>query len=690
MPAVATLTNPDTSTGGTLPPQPATVVRRSRTLVRAGKGGMNPHYVPHAAVGMLVLAAGAARVAVHATGNEQVVATWVAGAAFVVAVVAATRIRRRVFDVKAQRRALAFVAVGGVWLTTVTVTGVSMGAVGVLMALGYALSAYWWRTHPVGITPSKVRSEYALLWKKYIGGEGDCLSGSYLTNPETIKAGVRYALRLRRGKQHLGKVMAEMDNLRGGLGLMRDQELILEAHPTEPEPTVLLTVVTRSPIKKAVLWPGPSAFDSTTGQVRLGPFADGEGVATWKAYTENRLWGGYLQGGTGSGKSRTLESIALSLAASKSHPTVILFADGQGGASSPLLMKHADVPARTHQQTLAMLEGMHLVMLLRQDENAVDELRGFTPTADRPGMLGIIDECHKVLSKRENPQWERAQYLIATIAREGGKVGVALILGSQQSTLDAFGGAGSENSEAIRSNLLTGNGLIFKGKDPNVKEVFGVEVNPKKFPDLPGYAFLVNSVPGARSAPFRSYYLTDEMAKAWPARITWRSLDEGSANAWGDTYLRRRELADEALNEARRRIAARRAGMPVAAAAAAVKPAATGASSAPATQPAEGGGTLDLFGASGFPSWAQFEADARLAAKQRLREGHHKVLAAVKAGNSSPKQIKEAAGYSERQVHNLLSDLQDAGEVRRARTGQYEVVAPQPAAAKPTVAKVAA
>ncbi|MDM4722737.1 hypothetical protein QTQ03_25225 [Micromonospora sp. WMMA1363] len=621
-------------------------------------GGLRPQLVPHAAVGALVVAAGAARIAVHVTGDEQQVAVWVAGAAFVIAVVAATKVRGRVFDRRARRRAYTFAAVAGVWLVSVTVAGLSLGAVGILMAFGYALSTHWWRSRPVGLIQQKTsRSEYQRLWAENVGRPDGALPGSSLRDPQPIKAGIRYTLRLRPGKQDLGMVIAAAKKLRGGLRLQADQELLIEAHPTEREPDVLLTIVTRSPIRSSVYWPGPEAFDSASGRVILGPYADGEGRAAWRAYTENRLWGGYVQGGTGSGKSRLIESVAMSLAASASHPTVILYGDGQGGASSPLLMAHADFRARTHQQILVMLEGMHLVMLLRQDENAIAAREGFTPTDDRPGLLGIIDECHKPMSKLENAgAWQRVQYLASTIAREGGKVGVALLLASQAPTLDAFGGAGTPSAEAIRSNLLAGNGVMMRGKDPNAKTVFKVDVDPSQFPLLPGYGYLIDPAPGARSAQFRSYYLGDEQRQVWPKRIAWRSLDSGSAAAWGVTYLRRHQMAEEAVAAARQRIAARRAGVALDVSVAPVPPSTVGA--------------IDL---QVFPSWQEFVARAEQEAQRALREGHQRVLAAIRSGCTGPKAIQAATRYSERQVHNLLGDLLEAGEIAKGGYGRYEL-----------------
>ncbi|MFG3639068.1 hypothetical protein ACGF3C_02190 [Micromonospora sp. NPDC047762] len=622
------------------------------------EGGLRQQLAPHTAVGALVVAAGACRIAVHAVGDERAVAVWVAGAAFVIAVVAATRVRRRVFDKKARRRALAFIGVAVGWLTGVTLAGLSLGAVGLLMALGYGLSMHWWRQHPVGLIQPKStpRSSYQRLWAENNGASDGPLPGSRLTDMEPIAAGVRYALRLRPGKQHVGMVVDKMKTVRGGLKLRADQQLIVEPHPTEPEPTALLTVVTNSPVQKGVLWPGPAAFDSETGRVQLGPYADGEGTAYWRAYTENRLWGGFIQGGTGSGKSRLIDSLAMSLASSTSHPTVVWYADGQAGASSPLLMRHADLFAGTFDRILAMAAGMHFVMLLRQRENAASGREGFTPTADRPGLLGIVDECHKALLEAENPEyWKRTQQLFATISREGGKVGVGLVLASQEPTLNAFGGAGSRYCEALRSSLLTGNGIMLAGDDPNAKTIFGVAANPKTFPTGGGYGLVAKPAPGDRQALFRSTYLSEHLKNVWPGRIDWRSLDGTQAGVAVQGYASRERTFAERLAVVD--------GVPLLVAQPAAEPQPT---------PGGDGAALESFGGASFPSWSVMVAEAQQEARKLLGPSHTKVLDAIRDGHSSPQRIADAIGLKVRQVHNLLGDLAEAGQVRGGGR-QYEV-----------------
>ena len=639
---------------------------------------------PHAAVGCLVLAASAVHAAQALSGNDQTIAVWTAAVAVVVAVVAAVACHVKLDDPKSRVRAFAFCATAAAWMSAVAFTGPSLDAVGLLAAIGAVLSLHWWRKRRIPNTGHKTApatprrrttAPFAELWAANIGTTGSTLAGTRLEAHEEIDSGHRYVLRLVPGKMSMSTVVASLDNIRTGLDLMPDDDMILERHPTKPASYLLFTVVTRSPVKESVMWPGPSAFNSKTGRVNLGPFTDGEGVATWKAYTSNRLWGGFMSGGTGSGKSRTIESIAFSLAASESHPTVVWFADGQGGASSPTLAKHADHKATTHEQIHAMLAGAQLVMMLRQDENVLNEAEGFTPAEDRPGLLIIVDECQKPLSKLENPALaEHTQYLMATIAREGGKVGVALLLASQQSTLDAFGGAGN-NAEALRSNLLTGNGLALKSKDQNAKQVFGIDINPKSFPDLPGYGFLIDCEPGGRSAPYRGYYLDDTTRDYWAQRITWRSLDPGAANAYGRDYIRRRELATEAREALRRRVEARRAGTSVA----------PPVAESPVARGSDGASSLPSV--ARFPRWVSGAPDrpapGQPAPRREMHAGHRKVLDAIAAGHRSPKAIQDATGYSERQVHNLLKELRDefgqiVGGQDTGRHGEY-VLAPKAA-----------
>lgn len=681
---------------------------RTDTLAGVPSLPLRPQLAPHAAVGVLVLAAAAARAAMHLSDADATIALSVAGTAFVVAVVAAVVAGVRLTDRHSRHRAVAFCTVAASWLSGVVVMGLSLNAVAILATLGYGLSLHWWRQRRIGApttepAPATTPQGYAARWWRYLGGRGGEWAGSRLESPEPIKTGVvRYVLRLVPGKHTYTKVMTNLELIRGVLGLTPEQDVIVERHPLLAAPNLLVTIVTASPVKADQTWPGPNAFDPHTGRVALGPFVDGEGIAFWKAYTNNRLFGGYLCGITGTGKSRMIESIALSLAASHTHPTVIMYGDGQGGASSPLLRKYADLAATTYHEIHAMLAGLLLVGKLRQDENDVYELEGFTPTVDRPGIVAIIDECHKPLSKAENPLLAAVTQLAAsTITREFGKVGIALILASQQSTLDAFGGAGNL-ADALRNNLLAGNGVLMRCKSANAKQVFRVDVDPTQFPEMPGYAFLVDPEEGARSAPFRGYYVKDDQRTYWPERIAWRPLDDGAANTFGPAYLRRHERAAEARRRKLDSINARRAGLAVATSpdtatgmdGAAIDAAVAAAQSAGRPVGGDGAQAVDAgqFVAQ-FPVWdpttmrtvpphdpahGPARTPAGQAGAPALTDRHRQLVDALRTGAAlvdgytRPQLVADTLGCSVKWAGILLGDLVAAGMLRKGDVqGRY-------------------
>jgi hypothetical protein len=655
--------------------QHAQTARRHARTVHQHTAGVQKQAAPFAGMGLLVLAATALHAAKDATAADAEILGGTAAACIVIAVVAAHQMRKRLDDRKSLHRGIAFVATSGVWLTTTTAIGVTWNAVGLLAVLGTALSLHYLRkvripdTAPViplpaataGTSLAVQAKEYMSRWDEFVGCSGGPLAGSRLESPEKVKAGWRFVVRLLPGKQSLATLMSVMILLRGGLGLTVEHDLLAERHPVLAEPAVQLTVITQSPVKDAHEWPGPATFHD--GFIDLGPFIDGDGHAQWKVHTSDRFKaGGYIQGGSGAGKSRLIESVVMPMAASSEYPIVVWFGDGQGNSSSPMLMKHADNSARNFEQIKQMFACAMLVMELRQDENGLEEEVGFYATSDRPALLLVLDECHKPLSKILNPDdWEIIQFMAMTIAREGQKVGVQALLASQESTLGAFGGAGN-NAEMLRSNLLMTNGVMMGSKDANARQVFKVDDDPSQFPDLPGYALLVNPEVGARTAPFRAYHLTDTLRGYWPDKIHWKTLDPGSANAAGVAYLMRAQIAEMAREEIRRRVQARRNGT-------------YNGDGAAAMFTARGGDGDSAFGdlpnVTGFPVWNPVTEKVQ---EREMQDGHRKVLDALQVGIVSPTPISQATGYSPRQVHNLLDELMDEfGAVERDGHGKYRL-----------------
>lgn len=643
--------------------------------------GLGPQLAPWGAMGALCIAAGAARIAMHATGNDIEVADGIAGAAFTIAVVATWKTRRRLMSRRLRHRLVAALYLGAAWLSEVTYWGMSLGALAALTILGAGLSLLYWREHRIGpgIEPQLLLDLdgdgdlYIARWAENIGANGRALAGSRLTDPEIIKSGYRYTLQLVPGVQTVG-MARNPEMLRGGLRLLPGQDVIVETHPELPSPAALLTIITRSPVRKPHVWPGPEAgFDPVSGSVNLGPFVDGEGPpAQWSVYKLDGMFGGYLQGGTGSGKSRMIEQIAMSCAASESHPTVVWFGDGQGGSSSPLLAEHADWFASDFSSIYNMLQAAVQVGKINAVENRRAGRVGFHPTAERPGLLVIVDECHKPLSTKENPLLAGpTQQLMSTIARELRKAGVGLILASQAATLDAFGGAGNL-ADVLRSNILAGNGVILRSKTSNAKVVFQVDIDPRQFPKLPGYAYLVDPDEDARSAPFRGSWVTDELAAFWPQRIIWRSLPRRQANMAGAHYARRREAAAEQAFADELLLQMADAGTLDEMQDLERQLDAAAASTAAGTSP-----DVVEFGDAHPPikRVTKFWVPEPRHETTGLLPGQQKVLDAIRAGHTRPKQIQDATSYSESQVHNLLGELQAAGHISKAGYGQYQAAA---------------
>jgi hypothetical protein len=661
---------------------PAAVYPTQAAPLAAGEG-LGHQIKPFAAMGALFIAAGAARVAVHATGADEEIAWAVTMAAFVTAVVTAHASKRR-FLPKAKilrQRFLQALYLGAGWVAAVAHHGMSMTAVALLAIVGTCLSLAFLREHSIA-PPAAVllpvvdeHDPYVARWAKNMGASGKPLAGSrLLPNPEMIRAGYKYTLELAPGTQTVSGTLALINQIRGALRLQRGHDIIIEEHPTEPEPTALLTIVVKSPIKQARPWPGAVAgFDAATGSVNLGPFVDDEGMAQWDVYRQNGIFGGFMQGDPGSGKSRTFESLALSIAGSQSHPTVVWFACGQGGASSPMLMKHADWTATTIADFHEMLLAATRIYKLQGKENIAYGLNGFTPTAERPGLVIFADELHGLLDPDAYPILGPAcQKLMLRIVQEARKAGVAIVGADQSPTLDAFGGAGN-GMDTLRSGLINGNGVLMKSETNNAKQVFKVDVDPRKFPKLPGYGFLARPREGARSAPYRGYWVTDEQLLTEPQKIAWRELNRRQTAVAGELYGRRREIAQERREALLGELEMIDAGLFDT-----LEEMSRQMDKAATAQAESAKADVQLDFADGIPSlrpvqrfWMTAEADPQAAP---MTPGETKVLAALARGSAKVGELARSTGLSESGVHQVLGKLVGRGLVEQPQKyGPYQV-----------------
>lgn len=420
---------------------------------------------------------------------------------------------------------------------------------------GFGLALIWWCHHEVRGWPGHSSSKLVNLWMANLFESKGDMGGAQLLPPTPFTHGAKHKLQLVPGKQTINTVQTNIMKISSGLRTPL-KDLIIEQDPDTDDPTMLeLTHITKSPIKDTIYFDRPRCAG---GMVNLGPYADGIGEAFIRVYVENSMFGGFLLGGIGIGKSRTLEEIAVSVLSR--GDTIVFYIDGQNGASSPTLWKYADWAVGT-DGFFRMMSALESAAKWRQQENTARGWDGFTPSPQRPGILVILDEMHRITPL--------APDRLAFAAAEWRKLGMALFGADQDSGLDTtFGG-----KDRMRAAMLGGTGLVMNVKSRIAGNLVpGLAINPADLPKIPGYAVLVaddgiedpdgNPV---RTAPFRNRYAPNakEKAKAEakgikvpvPALEEWfehypnPAMDRGTALAMGVHYRNRRETAVAAQAE---------------------------------------------------------------------------------------------------------------------------------------------
>jgi hypothetical protein len=454
------------------------------------------------------------------------------------------------------RYAALCLALAAGWLVWVPIAGPAWSA----LVAGWAVAALpWWRHHwprpRVDIPDVEPLGDVIVeRWEDNVSPNVQAVRGATLNDPAPFQHGTEYRVQLRPGQQTVSAALAALDLISSGL-ITPMTRVVFEAHPAflDLDPTqARLRVLHTSPVKSTVYFERPRCED---GRILLGPYADGVDDAGWRLYTQNSMWGGFLLGSSGYGKSRLIELLAISARHMSAHgqPTMLVYLDGQAGASSSLLWRHATLcggPAEAEE----ILSALERVMVKRQMWNVHHGYDGFTPgrvpdgaAEGLVGILVILDEAHVTFGQGSAKRWAR-------IAREGRKVGVVLLAASQYNDLDVFGG-----EDPLRSSLLAGNGLALHTASEQAGNLIpGLLIDPTKLPAIPGFGYKIAAQgSGERTAPFRASYLpkvddktadptiTVPSAEEWFDRTSDAPLDTLSARAMGDLYERRAERAEQ-------------------------------------------------------------------------------------------------------------------------------------------------
>jgi len=643
------------------------VIGRARTDAYDTAVRLRSQIAPHATAGA-VLGVGLGMDAIVASGGLSAGAMALTAAALSSTTVGALILRaRRRGSEWVHRIALAGLGASA-WLTAAPF-GVGTTDIALLVAGEYAAAARWWQTNRIGYPiddtedpgldapetepdPLTPVEQIIADWDDYIACNGGPLERSRLIAPEETKHGFAFTLKLWRGRHTLTTAIAALDRLASGLACRVDQ-IIVESHPLlRDEASCRFQFIINSPIAGDVDFDGPRRRG---GLLALGPYADGSGEALYRLYTPGSMWSGVIIGGTGIGKSRVVENIVIS--ALSGGDTEFWYLDPARGGSSPALAKHADWFV-SMDQIDDMLDALIAELDARAEENAVEGWTGFTPSPQRPGLLAVIEECHNAF---EDP--ERAKKF-GRIAREGRKLGIALLCVSQYPGLVTFGGY-----EPLRSSVMEGNAIVLRSTSNQTGGLMaGLTVDPKTLPKIPGYAYVQGSEEtGVRTAPFRNRNTQPKGgpdAGHWLERMPRPGLDTLMATATlaaGTAYRDRHTSTTTGRAGSRTRVEALRNGhLP-----------AGMLNGTPTTTHVRVAEVVP------FPTFRLIDdtATAQPAARPSvdgLTDSQRLVVDAVAAGHTRPAEIEQATGLKHRQVAYLLKELVASGHLTQPKYGRYE------------------
>lgn len=663
--------------------------------------------LPHAATAA-VLGGGLAADAIAnlSTVSAPAVSAMTAVLTAPVAVWTARRIRRR-RPQWATRARLAGLGAAG-WLTLAPLGGVGAADVAVLTGFEVAVAARWWQTHRLGYPaldepgrdghplhdvdaveltlPEQIMAD----WHAHVAAKEGPAPGSTLTAPVRGRYGWEFTLQLAPAKQVYPDILNHLPKIASGLDV-GVAALVLEQHPGHEAPRwCRLQVITDSPIAGNVDFDGPRRHDTWGGKpgfglLELGPYADGAGEAIWQLYTPGSMWSGAIIGAPGIGKSRLIENIVIS--ALSAGDTEYWFIDPNQGASSPALSKHADwfLTDATADDALAALLA---ILDARGAESGVEGWTGFTASPTRPGLLVVIDECHRIFTPDNAALWAR-------VAREGRKLGVAILAVSQYAGLPSFG-----NSESLRSCIMVGNAIAMHVSSKTGKGLMaGLQVDPLTLPKIPGYGFTMATESGTgRTAPFRNRNTAPggdgSVAEQWLAAQPRPGLDTLTATATlaaGTAYRDRHQVDEGGRAAAARRVAMLRDGH---------LPDNPFHATAPAATTGDGEDGIEYGQVIHFPTFTEHlraaehaptEPTAQPTAQPAVREpaaaqpgrgrpnhlgpSYQAVWDAVAAGATRPGAVTERVGLSRRQVQDLLKELVATGHLTQPKYGHYQIAA---------------
>jgi hypothetical protein len=354
----------------------------------------------------------------------------------------------------------------------IAVAGLSWPAALTVLVGTLAVATRWWKAHPIGpgvprlepakptSTPSTAAADsqetdpYFIAWRNNNAtGEGKA-KGSRLTNRRVDEFTRTYDVELKRGTQTIKHLLANRDDLAGGLGEDTERVLFKRAPRGSGAHMAVLTIITTDPTEKTRYYTGPKI---ERGIIKgVARFTDGTGDIDITMWDRSGTVPTMVVGSTGGGKSGAANILAVS--ALSTGIMNLLYADPKGNSSTAIATR-----ARV------AIIGKSNVLLAPYLVQAMTKARGelaaqlrsdlIFPSADVPGWMFLHDEYSLIAS---DPLCQKIWTETVNIIRAYGIWGVALnqSQGQPQWGNDHARSAWASQVIAFRVNSKSGSDLV--------------------------------------------------------------------------------------------------------------------------------------------------------------------------------------------------------------------------------------
>ncbi|TDX84967.1 MarR family transcriptional regulator [Amycolatopsis arida] len=371
----------------------------------------------------------------------------------------------------------------------------------------------------------------------------------------------------------------------------------------------------------------------STVDIVYGHYLDGRGHAAYRVIDAGSVNSMFVLGGTGSGKTKLLECLAIGL---RFIGAVIWYIDGQGGASSAALDDHAhrrfqfskddpgDDPGEDQTDQLATMVNAAMQARNRELRERRELRNRYTYDPARPPIIVLLEEAHEVFCKKQAGGGTYGE-VFGQFGQQTRKLGVGFVAASQDFDLTStFGG-----SARLRSALLAGSNFA-----------------AMRLPDKSRIGMLPASTPALDTIPPKGYGFSPFSARE---SALWRTANLDASGREPGEWMADHDPAELDAH--------------VADAIGHSRPTAPAAGST-------GAGGAGASGADGPPRVVRFPAAAATTVDE-LTDGQRRALAALGGDAKSPTTLAELLGITRQGAAKHLDALVAKRRAVKLEDGRY-------------------